>query len=103
MTATETAPAKLNLALHVRGKRPDGRHDIETLFAFCIDGDRLSAEPADEISLEVTGQFASELGPTEDNLVLRAAHSLAEASGAGQGAEIRLDKRLPVASGIGGG
>ncbi len=103
MTATEIAPAKLNLALHVRGKRPDGRHDIETLFAFCVDGDRLSAEPADEISLEATGQFASELGPTEENLVLRAARSLAEASAAGKGAAIRLDKRLPVASGIGGG
>lgn len=103
MTVSEIAPAKLNLALHVRDKRPDGRHDIETLFAFCTDGDRLSAEPADEISLEVTGQFASELGSTEENLVLRAARSLAKASGAGQGAAVRLDKRLPVASGIGGG
>ena len=43
MPAREIAPAKLNLALHVRGKRSDGRHDIETIFAFCTDGDRLSA------------------------------------------------------------
>jgi len=54
LTATrEIAPAKLNLALHVRGKLPDGRHSIETVFAFCTDGDRLSAEPYDELSLQV--------------------------------------------------
>jgi 4-diphosphocytidyl-2-C-methyl-D-erythritol kinase len=101
--AREIAPAKLNLALHVRGKLPDGRHAIETTFAFCIDGDRLTAGEADEISLEVTGPFAVDVGSQEDNLVLRAARSLAEASGAGRGAAITLDKRLPVASGIGGG
>ena len=99
----EIAPAKVNLALHVRGKLPDGRHAIETLFAFCIDGDRLSAEPADALSLTAVGPFASELGDTDDNLVLRAARSLAEAAGVHAGAAITLDKRLPVASGIGGG
>ena len=99
----EIAPAKLNLALHVRGKRPDGRHDIETVFAFCTDGDRLSAEPADKLSLEVAGPFAADLGPAEDNLALRAARTLKSAAGVKQGAAIRLDKRLPVASGIGGG
>ena len=104
MTAAgEIAPAKLNLALHVRGRRPDGRHDIETLFAFCVDGDRLRAEPADTISLKVTGLFASEIGNGDDNLVLRAARALAEAAQVNQGAAITLDKRLPVASGIGGG
>jgi len=99
----EIAPAKLNLALHVRGKRPDGRHDIETVFAFCVDGDLLSAEAADEISLKVTGPFAGEMGDEADNLVLRAALALAEASGTGQGAALTLDKRLPIASGLGGG
>lgn len=103
MRAREIAPAKLNLALHVRGKRPDGRHDIETIFAFCTDGDRLSAEPADVISLEVSGPFAAELGRLEDNIVVRAARALGEASGTGQGAAILLDKKLPVAAGIGGG
>ena len=48
---SEIAPAKLNLALHVRGKLPDGRHAIETVFAFCTDGDRLSGEIADDLSL----------------------------------------------------
>jgi 4-diphosphocytidyl-2-C-methyl-D-erythritol kinase len=99
----EIAPAKLNLALHVRGKRPDGRHDIETVFAFCTDGDRLSAEEADELSLEVTGPFAGDLGPADDNLVMKAAKALQEAAGVSKGAAIQLDKRLPVASGIGGG
>src|SRR6185437_10146068 len=55
--AQEIAPAKLNLALHVRGRLPDGRHAIETIFAFCIDGDRLSGEPAETISLETGGPF----------------------------------------------
>jgi 4-diphosphocytidyl-2-C-methyl-D-erythritol kinase len=101
--AREIAPAKLNLALHIRGKLPDGRHAIETLFAFCTDGDRLSTEPADTLTLEVTGPFAAELSRGEDNLVLKAARALAEAAGVNKGAAIRLDKRLPVASGIGGG
>jgi 4-diphosphocytidyl-2-C-methyl-D-erythritol kinase len=99
----EIAPAKINLALHVRGKLPDGRHAIETIFAFCVDGDALSAEPADELSLHVTGPFARELGNAEDNLVLRAARALREAAGIEQGAALTLDKRVPVASGIGGG
>ena len=101
--ASEIAPAKLNLALHVRGKLPDGRHAIETIFAFCIDGDRLTAEPADEVSLELTGPFAADLAGEKDNLVLRAARALREAAGVEKGAAMILDKRLPVASGIGGG
>ena len=100
---TDIAPAKLNLALHVRGKLPDGRHSIETIFAFCTDGDRLSAEEADEISLSVTGDFAEELGDPAENLVIKAANALARAATVAQGAKLILDKRLPVASGIGGG
>jgi len=101
--ARDIAPAKLNLALHVRGKRADARHDIETVFAFCTDGDQLSALPADDFSLTVTGQFAAALGPAEDNLVMKAARALHKAAGIRQGAAITLDKKLPVASGIGGG
>jgi 4-diphosphocytidyl-2-C-methyl-D-erythritol kinase len=101
--ARDIAPAKLNLALHVRGKLPDGRHRIETIFAFCTDGDRLSARPAEGLSLEISGVFAAELPADEDNLVLKAARALREASGTADGAAIALDKRLPVASGIGGG
>jgi 4-diphosphocytidyl-2-C-methyl-D-erythritol kinase len=101
--AREIAPAKLNLALHVRGMLPGGRHRIETVFAFCVDGDGLSAEDADEFSLAVTGPFASDLCSSDDNLVMRAARALAGAAGVAKGAAIALDKRLPVASGIGGG
>jgi 4-diphosphocytidyl-2-C-methyl-D-erythritol kinase len=101
--AREIAPAKLNLALHVRGKLPDGRHAIETVFAFCTEGDRLTAEPASEISLEVTGPFAADLGSPEDNLVIKAASALATSAGIERGAALVLEKRLPVASGIGGG
>ena len=101
--AREIAPAKLNLALHVRGTLPDGRHRIETIYAFCTDGDRLSAEPAEGLSLEVTGAFSGELGEPEDNLVLRAARALADAAGVEAGAAITLDKRLPIAAGLGGG
>lgn len=101
--AREIAAAKINLALHVRGRLPDGRHAIETIFAFCTDGDRLSAESCDELSLSATGPFTDDLGEPEDNLVLRAAKALQAAAGVGQGAAIQLDKRLPVASGVGGG
>ena len=101
--AKEIAPAKLNLALHVRGKLPDGRHAIETLFAFCTDGDRLSAEEAGDLSFHVTGPFAGDLRDEDDNLALKAARALREKAGATKGAAITLDKRLPVASGIGGG
>jgi len=99
----EIAAAKLNLALHVRGKLPDGRHAIETIFAFCNDGDRLTADPADILTLTASGPFASELPGHDDNLVLRAARALQEAAEVQHGAAIHLDKRLPVASGIGGG
>jgi len=101
--AREIAPAKLNLALHVRGRRDDGRHDIETVFAFCVDGDLLSAEPADELTLSVSGPFAAVLSSDDDNLVLKAAKALRNAAGTTEGATLTLDKRLPVASGIGGG
>lgn len=100
---TETAYAKINLALHVRERLPDGYHRIETLFAFCTGGDRLTAEPADTLSLTIGGPFARGLPADETNLVLRAARALARATGITAGAAIHLDKRLPVASGIGGG
>ena len=98
----EPAPAKLNLALHVRGRLPDGRHRLETVFAFCTDGDLVEAEAADDLSLKVSGPFAEGLD-SQDNLVLDAARALAEASGAAQGARLHLRKLLPIASGIGGG
>ena len=102
MRYLEPAPAKLNLALHVRGKLPDGRHRLETVFAFCTDGDRLEAEKADQLTLEIAGPFANGL-PVEDNLVLRAAETLRAAANVSAGARMSLTKNLPIASGIGGG
>ena len=103
MRLSEPAPAKLNLALHVRGKLPDGRHAIETVFAFCVDGDRVEVEGADQIGLTLAGPFADELSDEGENLVLTAARKLAEATSFNGGAALRLIKNLPIASGIGGG
>jgi 4-diphosphocytidyl-2-C-methyl-D-erythritol kinase len=100
---SEVAFAKLNLALHVRKRRADGYHDIETLFAFAQDGDVLSASLADTLSLEIDGPFGASLKADESNLVLQTALCLKAYFGVTQGAAIRLDKRLPIASGIGGG
>lgn len=102
MLLSEPAPAKLNLALHVRGKLPDGRHALETLFAFCTDGDRLEAEPADELTLAIDGPFAEGLSEV-GNLVMTAADALRRRAGIDAGARLILHKHLPVASGIGGG
>jgi len=104
---TETAFAKINLALHVRARREDGYHLIESLFAFIDDGDRLEVAPAPDLRLRLTGPFAAELegggGKSEDNLVLRAARAMQGHFGVNAGASILLDKRLPVAAGLGGG
>lgn len=97
------APAKINLALHVRERMPDGYHRLETIFAFAEDGDRLSVEPASMLSLAIEGPFAEGLGTGPDNLVLRAAEALRAAAGIRDGGSLRLEKNLPVASGIGGG
>ena len=100
---TETAYAKINLALHVRRRRVDGYHELETLFAFLDDGDRLSGHPHDSLSLELAGPFGEALAAESDNLVLRAAAALAKAFGIRSGARLLLEKRLPIASGLGGG
>jgi len=99
----ETACAKINLALHVRARRADGYHEIESLFAFVDDGDRLSVEPAGDLTLHVTGPFAGALEDGADNLVLRAARAMQDCFGVREGAAIRLEKRLPIAAGLGGG
>lgn len=102
MTRTEPAPAKLNLALHVRGRLPDGRHALETIFAFTVDGDLLAGEEADDLSLTIEGPFADDLS-RNDNLVVHAARSLAERAGVNSRVALTLTKNLPVASGVGGG
>ena len=103
MILTEIAPAKLNLALHLRRRRPDGYHDIETVFAFTEFGDALSVAAAETLSLVVAGEFAGPAGQGADTLVLRAAQALAAAAGITAGAALRLEKRIPVAAGLGGG
>lgn len=108
---SETAPAKLNLALHVRRRRADGYHDIETLFVFCRHGDLITVSDAQRDAFAITGPFAASLttgggnGETKwsDNLVTRAADAFRHAFGIDQRHAIVLEKHLPVASGIGGG
>ena len=101
------APAKVNLFLHVGERRADGYHDICSLAAFADFGDRLTGEVADDLSLSISGPFASGLPTGAENLVVRAGRALQEwARGNGRqvaGAALQLEKRLPQASGIGGG
>ena len=100
---TELAPAKVNLFLHVVGRRDNGYHELDSLAVFPGAADRLEATVADGLTLQVGGPLGSGLGGGPDNLVLRAACALADHTGAGFGARLVLEKRLPVASGIGGG
>jgi 4-diphosphocytidyl-2-C-methyl-D-erythritol kinase len=95
---TEFAPAKINLALHVTGRRADGYHLLDSLVVFAGTGDRVTAAPSEELTLTLTGPRSTSLAADDDNLVLRAARAM----GSG-GAALVLEKHLPVASGIGGG
>ena len=97
------APAKLNLYLHIAGRRDDGYHRVDSLIAFAETGDIVTVTPARDLTLVVDGPFAAALPPSEDNLVLRAAAQLRARASVASGAAITLTKNLPVASGIGGG
>ena len=97
------APAKINLTLHIEGRRPDGYHELQSLVAFAGAGDFLTFAPADFFDLTLEGPTAIEAGDGGDNLVARAERALrAEKPGLRTGA-FHLVKRLPVAAGIGGG
>ncbi|MBC7737083.1 MAG: 4-(cytidine 5'-diphospho)-2-C-methyl-D-erythritol kinase [Candidatus Saccharibacteria bacterium] len=98
MTTRRLARAKINLALHVTGQRKDGYHLLDSVVAFADCGDVITVAPADSLSLILTGPYAHALSST-DNLVLTAARALHP----NRGAQITLEKNLPVASGIGGG
>ena len=100
---TSFAPAKVNLFLHVTGKRHDGYHLLDSLAVFPAVGDRLSLTPDCELTLGISGRFGASLSAETDNLVLRAARLLASEAGVSAGARLILEKNLPVASGIGGG
>lgn len=95
----ETAYAKINLALHVRSRRDDGYHELETLFAFVDAGDVLTARAAEADSLRVTGEFAPGLTDPFGNIVAQALTALPHPGGLA----ITLEKNLPVAAGLGGG
>jgi len=106
---SQKAPAKINLYLHVTGKRDDGYHELDSLVAFADIGDVITVEDIDEDSgqtglhLTITGPFAKDLPNDGDNLVLQAARLLAQHTATPAHAHITLEKNLPVASGIGGG
>jgi 4-diphosphocytidyl-2-C-methyl-D-erythritol kinase len=102
-TTAGAAPAKINLFLHITGRREDGYHQLDSLAVFAGVGDQVRAEPAETLSLEIDGPFAAGLAAEADNLVLRAARALADVAGVRAAARLRLRKCLPVASGIGGG
>jgi 4-diphosphocytidyl-2-C-methyl-D-erythritol kinase len=95
----ETAYAKINLALHVRGRRHDGYHELETLFAFVDAGDELTARRSEHDELTVIGEFASQIFDPFGNLVAKALTSLPRS----EGLAVTLEKNLPVAAGLGGG
>jgi 4-diphosphocytidyl-2-C-methyl-D-erythritol kinase len=103
IAVTSFAPAKVNLYLHLTGRRSDGYHLIDSLVAFADIGDWVTARLAATLSLKLTGSEAGDLIGEPDNLVLRAAQRLADHAGKSAGAALYLEKSLPVAAGIGGG
>lgn len=98
-TVVRIARAKINLALHITGRRADGYHLLDSLVAFADFGDRIVVQAAQTLTLTVAGPMGMGLAAGADNLVMRAAQVIS----LGQGAAITLEKHLPVASGIGGG
>ncbi len=100
-TLSLPAPAKLNLFLHITGRRSDGYHLLQTLFQFLDHGDTLHFTSRSDGQLRLLSALPGVA--TEDNLILRAARILQQASGTSLGADIRLDKRLPMGGGLGGG
>jgi len=103
MSVRVFAPAKINLTLKVGRPRADGLHPLQSAVVFADVGDIVTAEPSDTLSLTIDGEFATDLTASDDNLVLRAAHALAEAAGRAPTVALALEKNLPIASGIGGG
>jgi 4-diphosphocytidyl-2-C-methyl-D-erythritol kinase len=99
----EQAPAKVNLFLHVTGRRPDGYHLLDSLAVFTAMADVVTAEASDGFSLGLTGPFGQALETEADNLVVRAARMLAREAGLRLDVKLTLTKNLPIASGIGGG
>lgn len=101
--ATVSAPAKVNLTLHVTGRREDGYHLLDSLVVFAGVEDRITARPAPSLSLTVNGPFAMGVPTDRSNLILQAAEALRTARGVSKGAMLTLEKNLPHAAGIGSG
>ena len=102
-TLVELAPAKVNLTLEVLGRRADGYHLLDSLVVFAGIADRLTLAPGDTLSLKVRGETAEQAGPLDDNLVLKAVRALAAETPGLKLGRFTLEKRLPVAAGLGGG
>ncbi|MGL5362821.1 MAG: 4-(cytidine 5'-diphospho)-2-C-methyl-D-erythritol kinase, partial [Bosea sp. (in: a-proteobacteria)] len=100
---TARAPAKINLTLRVLGRRPDGYHELSSLVMFAGTGDTLSLMPGDALSLGLSGPEAASCGNVDSNLVIKAARALAARKPGLRLGHFHLLKRLPVASGMGGG
>jgi 4-diphosphocytidyl-2-C-methyl-D-erythritol kinase len=100
---TTRAPAKINLSLHILGRRTDGYHELESLVAFAGIGDTLVLTPGPNLLLSIEGPTAAQAGPSDENFVLKAARNLLERQNGLKVGAFHLLKRLPVAAGIGGG
>ncbi len=97
------APAKINLYLHITGRRADGYHELDSLVGFTAHGDVIQVRKHKKLCLKIHGPFGSSLQANDDNLIVRAARALARETGYQGGAHITVKKNLPVSSGIGGG
>ncbi len=97
------APAKINLYLHVTGRRDDGYHELDSLVVFADVGDRVQAKPAKKTTFEISGPYADALNQCDGNLVLSAFEAFSSQVGSTANVALKLEKNLPVASGIGGG
>ncbi|HNQ92640.1 MAG TPA: 4-(cytidine 5'-diphospho)-2-C-methyl-D-erythritol kinase [Alphaproteobacteria bacterium] len=105
MTRVFTAPAKINLHLHVLGKTENNYHLLDSLVAFTAFGDNITIEPSEKFSLHITGPFARELAGElpEDNLITKSIAALSEKTGKNFPFRITLEKNIPVGGGLGGG
>ena len=107
MLVSERAHAKINLALHIIGRRPDGYHELDSVVAFADVADVLTIAPAAKVSINLSGTFANDLPPDDENLILTAWHLLADFAGKKNTpfspVKFHLEKNLPIAAGIGGG
>ena len=103
VTVTQSAPAKINLALHITGRRSDGYHELQTLAVFADCGERIVAEQADDLRLQIKGPFAASVPHDETNFVIAAARIFFLTESFGDKLLLNLKKTIPVGAGLGGG